>query len=371
MRYASICSGIGSCRLALPKHWECEFFAEIDPFPSAVLAHHWPHTPNVGDFTEVMKSEQAQTVGLVVGGTPCQSFSIAGERGGMADQRGSLAVQHVRLARHLRAKWILWENVPGVFSSNGGRDFALLLHTLAEHGYGFAWRVLDAQYFGVPQRRRRVFLVGYHGDWRPPAAVLFEPAGLRRHTPQSRTTRAHTAGTLTASLAKGGISNTEGVATANHIVSTLQARHSVNSEGAAGGHLQVMATGQGGAEVRSGSAPTLTCNHEAPIAFDTSQITNPGNRANPQPGNPCHTITAGGHTPKIADRSQVRRLTPLECERLQGLPENHTAVPFKGRAVAADGHRYKAIGNGFAVPVVRWLGQRIEAVQQIIERGPR
>ncbi len=157
--------------------WEPAFFSEIDAFPTAVLQHHYPDVPCHGDFTTI-KEDEYGPIDLLVGGTPCQSFSIAGLRGGMDDERGNLALEFIRLAQRKRPQWLVWENVPGVLSSNGGRDFGSFLGALAEIGYGFAYRVLDAQYFGVAQRRRRVFVVGYLGDWRRAAAVLFERESL-------------------------------------------------------------------------------------------------------------------------------------------------------------------------------------------------
>jgi DNA (cytosine-5)-methyltransferase 1 len=167
-------------------------FSEIDRFPSAVLAHHYPQVPNHGDFTSI----GAPAIDLLVGGTPCQSFSVAGLRGGLADGRGNLALEFMRLAARCAPRWIVWENVPGVLSSNGGRDFGAILGALVELGYGFAYRVLDAQFFGVPQRRRRVFIVGHLGDWRRAAAVLFERESLRGNPPASGEARKEVAGTL-------------------------------------------------------------------------------------------------------------------------------------------------------------------------------
>ena len=180
MKYASICSGIEAASVAWQYlGWRLRFFSEIDPFCNSVLAHHYPEIPNLGDFTTI--PESAGPVDVIIGGTPCQSFSIAGQRGGLDDARGDLALKFFGLAKRLRARWIVWENVPGVLSADHGRAFGAILGTLAELGYGFAYRILDAQYFGVPQRRRRVFLVGYFGDWRPPAAVLFEQTSLLGH----------------------------------------------------------------------------------------------------------------------------------------------------------------------------------------------
>ena len=177
MRYGSVCSGVEAATLAWePLGWDCGWVSEIEPFPNAVLNHHWPNTPNLGDMTSDDFLERAAASGPIqclVAGTPCQSFSVAGLRGGLGDDRGNLALRFCQTALDLQPPWIVWENVPGVLSSNGGRDFGAILGALVECGYGFAYRVLDAQYFGVPQRRRRVILVGYLGDWRPPAAVLF------------------------------------------------------------------------------------------------------------------------------------------------------------------------------------------------------
>ena len=185
-RYLSVCSGIEAATVAWhPLGWEAAAFSEIEAFPRAVLTHHYPNVPLHGDFTTIKGTEYGP-VDLLVGGTPCQSFSVAGLRKGMDDPRGNLALGYLGLAARLNARWLVWENVPGVLSSNGGRDFGAFLGGLAELGYGFAYRVLDAQFFGVPQRRRRVFVVGYLGDWRRAAAVLFERHSLSGHPPPSR-----------------------------------------------------------------------------------------------------------------------------------------------------------------------------------------
>jgi len=181
MIYGSVCSGIEAASVAWePLGWHAAFLSEIDPFARAVLTQRFPEVPLHGDFTTIQDG-QYDAIRLLVGGTPCQSFSVAGKRLGLDDPRGNLAIEYCCLARRLRPDWIIWENVPGVLSSNGGRDFGAFLRLLVECGYGFAYRVLDAQYFGVPQRRRRVFVVGYLGDWRPAAAVLFEREGMPRH----------------------------------------------------------------------------------------------------------------------------------------------------------------------------------------------
>lgn len=206
MRYLSVCSGIEAASVAW-KHlgWNAVAFSEIEAFPSKVLAHHYPDVPNLGDMTLLTQNEylNGQQIDLLVGGTPCQSFSVAGLRAGLADERGNLSLEYIRLLEHKRPKWFLWENVPGVLSSNGGADFASILSgwtgrdiapqrfeisgIIEGEFYSVAWRVLDSRYFGVPQRRRRIFVVGYlGGDWRPPTAVLFERESLRRDFAPSR-----------------------------------------------------------------------------------------------------------------------------------------------------------------------------------------
>jgi DNA (cytosine-5)-methyltransferase 1 len=179
--YGSVCSGIEAASVAWhPLGWRAAFLSEIEAFPRAVLAHHYPDVPLHGDFTTIQAGAY-DAIDLLVGGTPCQSFSVAGLRGGLDDERGNLALQFLKLAQRLRPRWVVWENVPGVLSSNGGRDFGSILGGLAELGYGWAYRVLDAQYFGLAQRRRRVFVVGCLGDWRRAAAVLFERHSLSGH----------------------------------------------------------------------------------------------------------------------------------------------------------------------------------------------
>lgn len=209
MRYASVCSGIEAATVAWHGlGWKPVWFSQYDPehnyksgpdFPSSVLAHRFPEVPNLGDMTKLRDNDiyKQSEFDLLVGGTPCQAFSIAGLRAGLDDDRSNLALEFIRILRNKRPRWFLWENVPGVLSSNGGADFASILSgftgrdvgaqkfekagIIEGDGYSIAWRVLDSQYFGVPQRRRRVFVVGHLGnDWRPPTAVLFEPESLRR-----------------------------------------------------------------------------------------------------------------------------------------------------------------------------------------------
>jgi site-specific DNA-cytosine methylase len=203
MNYLSVCSGIEAASCAWHDlGWNPVGFSEIEKFPSEVLKHHYPHVPNLGDMTKFKEWNLGTNVDVFVGGTPCQSFSVAGLRKGLDDPRGNLMLTYLAIADRFRPKWLVWENVPGVLSSNDGQDFGTFLGGLGELGYGFAYRVLDAQYFGVAQRRRRVFVIGYLGDWRPAAAVLFERDSLQRNPPPSRKARERTATFFESSLAQ-------------------------------------------------------------------------------------------------------------------------------------------------------------------------
>jgi len=214
MKYLSICSGIEAASVAWkPLGWQAVGFSEIEKFPSAVLQYHYPDVPNFGDFTKITKETlNGESVDLLVGGTPCQDYSVAGKRAGMAGARGNLTLEFVKLAGRLRPRWLVWENVPGVLSSNGGRDFACFLRDLAECGYGFAYRILDVQYTrvqhgfprGIPQHRERVFLIGHLGDWRCAAQVLFERESLFGHNPPKREKGKRVAPTLSQSLKSSG-----------------------------------------------------------------------------------------------------------------------------------------------------------------------
>ena len=431
MKFLSVCSGIEAASVAWsPLGWKAVAFSEIEPFPCAVLAHHYPDTPNWGDMTKY-KEWPDVSIDLLCGGTPCQSFSVAGLRKGLDDPRGNLMLTFGAIAAKYRPQWLVWENVPGVLSSNGGRDFGSFLGLLGVLGYGFAYRVLDAQYFGVAQRRRRVFVVGCLGDWRSAAAVLFERHSLSGH-PAPRRQTGKVAPTIPSRSTAGG---------------------GLGTDFDLDGGTICVATGQAGAEIGADMAPTLNCNHEAPyiahalraegfdanedgtgrgtplvphvvgalacntgpnghdagnfacnqavdeghvlpVAFDTTQITSSANRSNPNPGDPCHPLAAGAHPPAVAfgwqnaaaqgmpvdtisptlvkskhpataTATAVRRLMPVECERLQGFPDGYTAIPYRGKP-AADGPRYKALGNSWAVNCARWIGMRICMVDEIV-----
>ena len=212
MNYISVCSGIEAASVAWhPLGWNCLGVSEIEPFPSAVLAHHYPNVPNFGDMTKFKEWKINGTVDLLVGGTPCQSFSVAGLRQGLKDPRGNLMLTYLAIAEHLRPRYIVWENVPGVLSSNGGKDFGSFLGGLGELGYGWAYRVLDAQWCrthrhprAVPQRRRRVFVVGCLGNPTSAAKVLFKRESLSRYSAPRRATRQGTAADVAGCLRSGG-----------------------------------------------------------------------------------------------------------------------------------------------------------------------
>ena len=408
MIYGSVCSGIEAASCAWhPLGWEPAFFSEIDAFPRAVLQHRFPEVPLHGDFTTIQAGDY-RPIDLLVGGTPCQSFSIAGLRKGLDDDRGNLALEYLRLADRLRPQWLVWENVPGVLSSSGGRDFGAFLGGLVELGYGFAYRVLDAQFFGVAQRRRRVFVVGYLGDWRPAAAVLFERHSLQGHPAPSRGQ-----GAGIASAAAGGVDEGGGVGALTFdfqasgaygeasVAATLSARDYKSAKDLAVTVNALTANGVGtcGADDNPAQA-----GHLLPTAYEpytlairgreggvhlehrqdgTSNaiLTPSGGRSGAGVGAVCatgevfHALTHEGFDASedgtgrgggaVATAMRVRRLTPTECERLQGFPDGWTQVPYRGKP-ASDGPRYKAIGNSMAVPVMAWIGRRIAEVNTII-----
>jgi len=318
MNYMSVCSGIEAATVAWePLGWKAVGFSEIEPFPCAVLAHHYPDVTNYGDLT---KHEQWNikpgSVDVLIGGTPCQSFSVAGLRKGLADPRGNLALVYLALVDRIRPRYVVWENVPGVLSSNKGRDFGSFLGGLVELGYGFAYRVLDAQYWGVAQRRRRVFVVGCLENWQRAAAILFERESCTRNTPARGQTGAGTAADVAPCIGASG--------------------RGFSRTGETRGQTPVIA-------FEPDVAQTITQNNASNVATA---------------GNNCGVVNA------IVNPAGVRRLTPTECERLQGFPDGYTNIPK-----TSDGPRYRALGNSMAVPVIRWIGERIQAVDEISNNG--
>lgn len=330
MRYLSVCSGIEAATVAWhPLGWRALWYSEIDAFPSAVLAHHYPGTPNLGDMTKFREWPDAN-IDLLVGGTPCQSFSVAGFRKGLADPRGNLMLTYLAIAARYRPDWLVWENVPGVLSTNEGRDFGAFVWALGKLGYGWAYRSLDAQYFNLAQQRERVFVVASARGWPSAAAVLFERASLSGHPAPSREAGQEAALPVTTRVDRGG-SNRE--AQGNNLVA-----HCLNAKGG---------SGRIDAESETFIAHTLTA--EMYRSGGATAGNNPGVRN-------CFPMQTG-----------VRRLTPRECERLQGFPDDYTLIPYRGKP-AKDSPRYKALGNSMAVPIMRWIGQRIAAVDAIVSQ---
>jgi DNA (cytosine-5)-methyltransferase 1 len=351
MRYLSVCAGIEAATVAWHDlEWEAAAYSEIEPFPSGVLAHHYPTVPNVGDMTK-FKEWDIGSINLLVGGTPCQSFSIAGLRKGLDDPRGNLMLTYLAIAAKYSPRWLVWENVPGVLSSGGGGDFGTFLGALGELGYGFAYRVLDAQYFGVAQRRRRVFVIGCLGDWRSAAAVLFERHSLCRNLAPSRKTKKDVAGPITAGIGKG-CRGTEGVESNWAVpVSTFSTPAIGNIVQDDVSSTMTKNTGSGG-ETQNPAYVMQT------MAF-SGQMSNPQVDIN-------MTQTLGAKNPMaVMQQMAVRRLTPVECERLQGFPDNYTNIPWRNKPESPDSPRYKALGNSMAVPVMKWIGERINQAEVV------
>jgi DNA (cytosine-5)-methyltransferase 1 len=397
MKYGSVCSGIEAATMAWHLlGWEAQWFSEIEPFPSAVLQHHYPQIPNLGDMTLIHSNPifNETTIDVLVGGTPCQSFSVAGLRKGMEDSRGNLALEFCRIADKAKPQWIVWENVPGVLSSNGGKDFGSLLGALGELGYGFAYRVLDAQHFGVAQRRRRVFLIGYLGDWRPAAAVLFESESLCRNIAESRNKRQKVTREIEGSVVDNGESGEwwDGGQTAaslttrchdqympdkGHFSAVIQneektalcfkVRGGVSENSGTQGGVPGKSAGKGylGSEEKSftiATSPDQWLFEDKAVAVDMYNMS-----INEQTSQTLSSSASDiNHTGGTIQNARVRRLTPVECERLQGFPDNFSNIPYRKKEDSPDGPRYKALGNSMAVPVMAWIGKRIQEVSELI-----
>ena len=377
MRLFSCFSGIEAATVALgPLGFETVGLSEVDAFPNAVLEHHYPTVKNYGDITKHREWDLPGSGGICVGGPPCQSFSLGGLRKGLDDPRGNLSLTYLAFIDRVCPRWIIMENVPGLLSSNKGRDFGSILGALAKLGYGFAYCVLDAQNFGVPQRRRRVFLVGHSGGcWQRPAAVLFNPKSLFWDNQESGQKRQDNpkgiaggvygdnqwpgkiSSTIPASFGEKRGLDTQHMSEGGGLYVPDQS-HCVTSKWAKG------SGGHSGAEhhnlVQQDLANCLTARTEKGI----------------------NTTLDEGQTPvrdlprnKTGVLSHIRRLTPRECERLQGFPDDYTRIPYRGKPAdkCPDGPRYKALGNSWAVPVVQWIGQRIlevDALKEVVVNLP-
>lgn len=374
--FGSVCSGIEAASVAWqPIGWQAAWLSEIEPFPAAVLAHHYPDVPNLGDMRGIalkVVAGKAAAPDVLCGGTPCQAFSVAGKRKSLADERGNLsltfveladAIDHVRAGRGEPPCIVIWENVPGVLNTKDNA-FGCFVGALAGAGcalqpagkkwtdagcvYGpkraVAWRVLDAQYFGLAQRRRRVWLVASARAGFDPAAVLFERDGGRRDIAPSRKTRQSAASTAGAGIAGDGSDSGLICGGAGDVAATVSSKWAKGSSGPAGdetGNMVVLFINGG----TIGRAPQNGGNGLG-IADDGLSAT---------------LTTTDLHAVQYAH--VVRRLTPRECERLQGFADDYTRIPWRGKPAAEcpDGPRYRAIGNSWAVSVARWIGKRINA----------
>jgi len=304
MNYVSLCDGIGAAHCAFrPLGWNCLAVAEIDAQCNAVIKHHF-NFKNYGDITnkKVPGKIRSDKPDLIIGGTPCQSFSVAGKRQGLGDPRGRLLYRFATIIQASQPRWIVWENVLGAISSDHGDAFSKFIHYLTECGYGVAWRVLDAKFFGVPQKRRRVFVVGCFGDIARAGQVLFESVGMSRGFTSRKVTRQDH---------RGDVAN------------CLRGRSQLAHRDDADNLVACTLTGSDGG-ASNGCVPLV-----------------------------AETLT----------KSRVRRLTPLECERLQGFPDDYTLVPYKGRPMK-DSPRYTMIGNSIAVPVLKRIADAIEQTNE-------
>ncbi len=451
LRFLSVCSGIEAASVAWrPLGWQAVAFSEIEKFPSAVLAHHYPDVPNLGDFTKIDTTRLGR-VDILCGGTPCQAFSIAGARRSLEDERGNLTLSFVELAHELAAgnglRNVIWENVPGVLSTKDNAFGCFLaglvgaddpiVPTKRWSGYGMvsgpkgraAWAVKDAQFFGLAQRRKRVIVVADFGNGADPAAVLFEPESVCRDTPPSREAGQNVAQTISARPTGGGGLGTDFDLDGGLFSSTGDVAHCLNAGGMGrqdyetetmvahpllakgnSSHDETLETYVAGRICKDsfsggagGRPERAAAGHFVPIAFsckdfgaDASEISptlrsmghdgshpnadgqvaiawsimpqNSGKDYKARQVDVAQPLMAGGPVggnqggDYIQQHWAVRRLTPTECERLQGFPDGYTNIPWRGRPDSPDGPRYKSLGNSWAVPKFRWLGKRIESL---------
>lgn len=465
MRYLSLFSGIEAATQAWkPLGWECVAVSEIEPFPCAVLEHHYPNVPNLGDVTKITE-QQIKDLGqidLIVFGSPCQNLSVAGNRKGFEGEQSSLfyaAMEIIKYAkRHCKTRFALWENVPGAFSSNKGADFTEVVKHMAglseldtpKNGWGkegaavgdnglLEWSVLDAQWFGLAQRRKRVFAIVDFGDWQSRPPILLERESLRGDFAPSREAREGVTADATRSFNESGFAGYSKDSVAgtlrqaggacghgsecltvrvfdkqgigqyadNNVASTCAARdykdatdlvvchgtqdpitnneiaHALGCNSgqenviAIAGNIIGRAPKNGGNQFGvddSGACYTLTTNDRHAVAFaEPRRARGCDVIANnePWPTLPAHAGTGGGNVPMIAfaanPTSVVRRLTPIECERLQGFPDNFTKIPYRNKSAddCPNGPRYKALGNSMAVNVMAWIGKRVQATQGV------
>ena len=404
MKYLSLFSGIEAASVAWqPLGWNAVAFAEVEKFPSAVLAHHYPDVPNLGDVTKIT-ADDIKALGhidIVVGGSPCQDLSVAGKRAGLAGERSGLFYEQLRIfneaRQHCGARFLVWENVPGAFSINKGRDFAQVVGEMAglrdvevpKYGWGYEgaalgdnglleWSILDAQYFGVAQRRRRVFALLDTGDWESRKPILLERESVRGNTAPSRKE-----GEDSSSTVRGGVEICGSLATKEYknegtngmsntsaklipVISKSLCAHGVRLDSETETFVPVAFGAQNSASqgdsVSVEFSPTLDKSKVPAVAHYDGEK---NGYLMDKPTGPLTTMQGGGREPGIVTSTmQVRRLTPKECERLQGFSDDYTQIPWRNKDVAhcPDGPRYKALGNSMAVPVMRWIGKQIDEV---------
>lgn len=411
MKYLSLFSGIEAATQAWhPLGWEPVAFSEIEDFPNAVLEHHYPDVPNLGDVTKVTENriKKLGQIDLVVFGSPCQDLSVAGKRKGLDGERSGLftnAIKVIKWARkHNGCRYALWENVPGAFSSNGGKDFGEVIKLLSGSEFrqekyqtaGIAigkeglveWRTLDAQHFGVPQRRRRIFALSDFGDWESRGSILFESESVFGDSTESGEKREETPTDVRGCLASGS-------AVTGAILANCEEKQWAGNQEAFSGQFHVVQPNL--------SAPLSARDYNGPGTDGINEETtnnmvvyenHPQDSRVKEMGDTCQTVsshwgTGGGNVPFVQKNyvdvttevevrkfevdvqklqsfvfqasMQVRRLTPKECERLQGFPDDFTKIPYRKKSAddCPDGPRYKALGNSMAVPVMRWIGERI------------
>lgn len=411
MRYVSLFSVIEAASVAWePLGWEPVAFAEIEPFPCKLLQTRWPKVPNLGDVTQITLDRIAELghVDVVIFGSPCQDLSLAGHRKGLDGERSGLFFDAMRIVTWLRwyngLRWALWENVPGAFSSNEGRDFGVVVGAMAgcnvdvpRKGWGsegalvgqeamVEWSTLDAQWFGVAQRRRRVFALADFGDWASRPPVLLEPDRVRGSAAPSRPSWEDAA---------GGLADCAGTLSVNAGPRSKDAGNFTSNQGVASGYvIPCVSNAEGTLELPYLTVSNLSkqFNNQQPLVFDYANITHPRNMTRVEPGLPSGTLNSAAQMmvalqemglrdtadPITANEAKtythegmtfrmrnvvpslnayewrVRRLIPLECERLQGFPDGHTDL-------GKDAPRYKALGNSMAVPVINWIGRSIAA----------
>lgn len=431
MTFGSLFAGIGGFDLGLERAgMDCQFQIERDEACNRVLSRRWPTVERHKDVCEFSTATTSVRPRLLCGGFPCQDLSVAGKRAGLAGKRSGLFHEFCRIIGEFSPRWILLENVPGLLSSNGWADMGTVVWALGQLGYGWAYRSLDVQYNGVAQRRERVFIVGCLGDWRRAAEVLFEPESLPGHPAPSRKAGSRVAATLTGG-AHPGSHNGQDDHKEGRLIVTYEAHNYSTGEYRECDISSPLTTGTDGTR-------------SAPLVFDTTQITSPGNYSNPKPGDPCHPLSASGHSPalvipidmrqasrgermtnnrrngssggppgtgigspgdpaptvsgshppavfaiqeravsesstagpggkgfqpelaytlearhtpqSVGGRFGVRRMLPIECERVQGFPDGWTAGE-------SDSARYRMIGNAVAPPEAEWIGRRIMQVE--------